>query len=250
MPGADPIHRIQVPAALDARSTGELAEGIERAISQPHGVIVLAGGNGTFCRGIDFTSLLAAEDAGVLETECARSVDAFVQCVWLIRSCGKPVVAAVDGETLAGGVGLAAACDLVVATERSTFGMPETLFGLIPAITLSVLLERMPPQKARLLTMTARSYDAAEAQAFGLVDVVTSADALVPTVRAHVRSLVRTSPDGVGALKRLCGTLASPEGRARLERGGEMTRTLLQRAQVGQAIREFMAGGRVPWETP
>jgi len=164
--------------------------------------------------------------------------------VWLIRSCGKPVVAAVDGETLGGGVGLAAACDLVVATERSTFGMPETLFGLIPAITLPLLLERMTPQKTRLVTMTARSYGAAEAHALGLVDEVTSADALVPTVRAHVRSLVRASPEAVVALKRLCGNLA----RTDLERGGEMTRTLLQREQVGQAIREFMAGGRVPWE--
>jgi enoyl-CoA hydratase/carnithine racemase len=242
------IHRIRVPPALDARSTGELADSLERAIAESGGVIVLAGGNGTFCRGIDFTSLLAAEDPGVLEIECARSVEAFVQSVWLIRSCGKPVVAAVDGETLAGGVGLAAACDLVIATERSTFGMPETLFGLIPAITLPVLLERMSPQKARLVTMTAGSYAAAEAQTMGLVDVVTSADALEPTVRAHARSLARPSPGAIGALKRFCADLTSPEGRAVLERGGEMTRTLLQNEQVGQAIRDFMAGGRVPWE--
>jgi len=242
------IHRIQVPPALDARTTGELAGSIERAISESGGVILLAGGDGTFCRGIDFTALLAAEDAGALESECAQSVEAFVQCVWLIRSCGKPVVVAVDGETLGGGVGLAAACDLVVATERSTFGMPETLFGLIPAITLPVLLDRMTPQKARLVTMTAGSYGAAEAQAMGLVDVVTSAEVFESTVRAHVRSLARTSSDAVGALKRFCAELASPEGRAVLERGGEMTRTLLQREHVGQAIREFMAGGRLPWE--
>src|SRR5919106_1480067 len=143
------IHRIEVPPALDARSTEGLAAGIERAAAEPLGVIVLAGGDGTFCRGIDFMALLAAEDAGALEDECARSVEAFVHCVWLLRSCGRPVVAAVDGETLGGGVGLVAACDLVVATERSTFGMPEMLFGLIPAITLPVLLERMTPQKAR-----------------------------------------------------------------------------------------------------
>lgn len=247
MPGADPIHRVQVPPALDARSTGELAESIERAISPPHGVIVLAGGaDGTFCRGIDFTSLLAADDAGVLDTECTRSVDAFVRCVWLIRSCEKPVIAAVDGETLAGGVGLAAACDLVLATDRSTFGMPESLFSMVPAITLPVLLERMTSQKARLFTMTARSYGAAEAHALGLVDVVTSAEALAPTVRAQARSLVRAAPEAVGALKRLCGNLA----RTDLERGGEMTQTLLQREQVGQAIREFMAGGPLPWERP
>lgn len=242
------IHRVQVPPALDARSTEELADSIERAIAEPRGVIVLAGGDGTFCRGIDFTSLLAAEDTGTLPAECARSVDAFVQCVWLIRSCGKPVIAAVDGETLAGGVGLVAACDLVVATERSTFGLPEALFGLIPAITLPVLLERVTPQKARLVMMSAGSYGAAEARALGLVDVVTSTDSLVATVRAHARTLARTSPDAVGALKRLRGNLASPEGRAVLERGGELTLELLQSEHVGQAIREFMAGGPLPWE--
>ncbi len=247
MRGAE-IHRVQVPPTLDARSTGELADTIERAIAEPRGVIVLAGGDGTFCRGIDFTTLLAAEDTGTLPAECARSVDAFVQCVWLIRSCDKPVIAAVDGETLAGGVGLAAACDLVVATERSTFGLPEALFGLVPAITLPVLLERMTPQKARLVVMSAGSYGAAEAQTLGLVDVVTSADTLVATVRAHARTLARTSPDAVGALKRLRGSLGLPEGRAVLERGGEMTRTLLQSEHVGHAIREFMAGGPLPWE--
>jgi len=82
----------------------------------------------------------------------------------------------------------------------------------------------------------------------GLVDVVTSADALEPTVRAHARSLARPSPGAIGALKRFCADLTSPEGRAVLARGGEMTRTLLQNEQVGQAIRDFMAGGRLPWE--
>jgi enoyl-CoA hydratase/carnithine racemase len=242
------MHRILVPPALDARTTGELAERIEHAAAQPRGVIVLAGDGGTFCRGIDFTALLAAQDAGALAVECTRSVDAFVRCLRCIRSCGKPVGAAVDGETLAGGVGLAAACDLVVATERSTFGLPETLFGLIPAITLPVLLERMTPQKARLVILTARSYGAAEAHALGLVDVVTSADAFDATVHGHARSLARTSSEVVGALKRLCADLVVPEGRAALERGGELTQTLLQRAHVGQAIREFMTGGRLPWE--
>jgi len=242
------IHRIQVPPTLDARSTRELADAIEGAIAQPRGVLVLAGGDGTFCRGADFTSLLAAADAGDLSTECARSVDAFVQCLWLIRSCDRPVIAAVDGETLAGGVGLAVACDLVVASERSTFGLPEALFGLIPAITLPVLLERMTPQKARRVAMSAASYGAAEAHAFGLVDVVTSTDTLVATVHAHARTLARTSPETVGALKRLRGNLAVPEGRATLERGGAMTLTLLQSEHVGQAIREFMAGGPLPWE--
>jgi enoyl-CoA hydratase/carnithine racemase len=242
------IHRVQIPPTLDSESTTKLADTIERAIAEPPGVIVLVGGEGTFCRGVDFMSLLAAEDAGTLPVECARSIDAFVQCVWLIRSCDKPVIAAVDGETLAGGVGLAAACDLVIATERSTFGLPEALFGLVPAITLPVLLERMTPQKARLVTMSAGSYSAAEAHRVGLVDIVTSVDTLATTMRTHTRALARTSPEVVGTLKRLRGSLALPEGRAVLERGGEMTCALLQKEHVGQAIREFMAGGLLPWE--
>jgi len=244
------IHRVQVPQTLDTESTTKLADTIERAIAEPRGVIVLVGGEGTFCRGADFVSLLAADDAGRLPIECARSLDAFVRCVWLIRSCHKPVIAAVDGEALAGGVGIAAACDLVIASERSTFGLPEALFGLVPAITLPVLLERMTPQKARLATMSAGSYSAAEAHTMGLVDVVTSADTLEATMRGHARALARASADVVSTLKRLRGSLALPEGRAALERGAEMTRALLQSAPVGHAIREFMvAGGRLPWET-
>jgi len=242
-------HRVQVPPTLDTESTTKLADTIERAIAEPRGVIVLVGGEGTFCRGVDFMSLLAADDAGRLPVEVARSIDAVVRCVWLIRSCHKPVIAAVDGETLAGGVGIAAACDLVIATERSIFGLPEALFGLVPAITLPVLLERMTPQKARLAAMSAGSYSASEAHTMGLVDVVTSADALGATIRGHARSLARTSPDVVGTLKRLRGSLGLPEGLAVLERGAEMTRTLLQSERVGQAIREFMAGGLLPWDT-
>jgi enoyl-CoA hydratase/carnithine racemase len=239
------VHQIEVPPALDARTTESLAERIGRAAAEPRGVIVLTGGDGAFCRGIDFTTLLAADDAGALDDECARSVDAYVRCAWQLRSCGRPVVAAVDGETLGGGVGLVAACDLVIATERSTFGMPEMLFGLIPAIALPLLLERMSPQKARLVAMSARSYCAAEAQAMGLVDVVTSAETFQKTIKAEVRSLARTSPDAVSALKRF---YAEPDGRARLERGAEMTRALLQSPHVGKAIREFMAGSSLPWE--
>jgi enoyl-CoA hydratase/carnithine racemase len=103
----------------------------------------------------------------------------------------------------------------------------------------------MSPQKARLVAMSARSYCAAEAQAMGLVDVVTSAETFPKTIKAEVRSLARTSPDAVSALKRF---YAEPDGRARLERGAEMTRALLQSPHVGKAIREFMAGSSLPWE--
>jgi enoyl-CoA hydratase/carnithine racemase len=239
------VHQIDVPPALDARVTEALADRVERAAADPRGVIVLTGGDGTFCRGIDFAALLAADDAGTLEDECARCVNAYVRCAWQLRSCGTPVVAAVDGETLGGGVGLVAACDLVIATERSTFGLPEMLFGLIPAIALPLLLDRMSPQKARLMAMSARSYSAAEAFAMGLLDVVTPAATFQKTIKAEVRSLGRTSPDAVSALKRFG---AEAEGRARLERGAETTRALLQSAAVAKAIREFMAGGPLPWE--
>jgi enoyl-CoA hydratase/carnithine racemase len=242
------ISRIQLPAALDAAKTARLADDLEQAVSHAGRVIVLAGADGTFCRGIDFTALLAAAESGTLEDECARSVDAFVRCVWLIRSCAKPVVAAVDGEALGGGVGLAAACDLLVASERSTFGMPEALFGLIPAITIPILLERMSPQKVRLVAMSGVSCGVAEARTMGLVDTVAPVDALDRVVRAHARSLARASADVVRGLKRTGAGLAHPEGRAALERGGELTRSLLQSEHVGRAIREFMAGGALPWE--
>src|SRR5438477_5999325 len=92
------------------------------------------------------------------------------------RSNGKVTLAVVDEQALGGGVGLAAVCDYVLATERATFGLPELLLGLVPATIFPILLERMPPQRARRLALLGHTQNAAQASASGLVDEVVASD--------------------------------------------------------------------------
>ena len=103
-------------------------------------------------------------------------VEAFARLVQAIRTIGKPVVAVVAGIALGGGVGIAAAADVVIASTRAAFGLPEALFGLVPGVVMPILLERMTPQKARWLALTGHTRSASEAQQLGLVDLVVSDD--------------------------------------------------------------------------
>ena len=79
-----------------------------------------------------------------------------------------------EGAARGGGVGLAAACDVVVASEDSSFALPELLFGLLPAVALPFLLDRISIQAIRLWALTGHSRSAAEAMADGLVDQIAS----------------------------------------------------------------------------
>src|SRR4051812_27966939 len=156
MTGASaPFARIRVPRALEPAGLVELGRALLAASRDDAiRVLLLEGAEGVFCRGLD--AAVALETRGVAEE--ARAAHAFASCLRALRFGGKPTIAAVDGEALGGGVGLVAACDLVLATERATFALPELLFGLLPATILPLLHERMPPQKARLLALRGRSH--------------------------------------------------------------------------------------------
>jgi enoyl-CoA hydratase/carnithine racemase len=219
---------ILVPHALDARRSNELADAIEACIDP---VIVLEGRGDVFCRGMDFTATASeSTDDGVA---------AFARCIRAIRTAGKPVIAAVDGIALGGGVGIAAAADLLLATPRATFGLPEVLFGLVPGVVMPILLERLRPQQARLFALSARSRSAGEAERLGLVDAVVSD--LAAAIRRSTRELSRARPAAVAALKRL--TLDA----AAVERGAAHTSRLLRSPAVLAAVQTFTETEELPW---
>lgn len=111
-----------------------------------------------------------------------------------IRRCPKPVLARVNGHALAGGFGLAAACDIVVAVDSATFGTPEVNVGLWPMMISAVLLRLMPQRTAFELMVTGRRIDAAEAQRLGVVSRVVAAGELDAAVDETVGALLTASP--------------------------------------------------------
>ena len=134
-------------------------------------VVVLAGsGDDAFCAGADLGKMTGADEpeAGILSVHEARGVLADVfGALWQL---GKPTVARVQGFALAGGFGLALACDLVVASERARFGAPEVNVGLWPYMITVPLVRSMPPKQALELMLTGRMVDADRGTAPGLCD--------------------------------------------------------------------------------
>jgi enoyl-CoA hydratase/carnithine racemase len=154
-------------------------------------VVVLTGaGDKAFCAGADLGGM--GEGAGYLDLHNARGeLAALFDDLW---SLGKPTVARVRGYALAGGLGLALACDIVIAAEDAQFGTPEIDVGLWPYMITVPLVRSMPPKKVLELMMTGRRVDAAEAERIGFVNRVVPVDGLDEAVDSMAAVLAAKSP--------------------------------------------------------
>lgn len=183
----DPERRNPLSLATMADLTRQITEAADDAAV---GVIVVTGaGDQAFSAGGDLRSGFV--DAP-LEDHQARG--ALADLIRSIRRCGKPVIARVNGHALAGGFGLAAACDIVIAVEDATFGMPEIKVGLWPMMITAVLQRLIPQKTAFELMVTGRRIDALEAQRLGVVSRVVAREDLDAAVDETVAALLAVSP--------------------------------------------------------
>jgi enoyl-CoA hydratase/carnithine racemase len=174
----------------------EVMQGLREAMTSARAdenvrVVVLTGaGDRAFCAGADLSGI--AENAGAAAAHEGRGLLAdLFRDMW---SLGKPIVARVRGYALAGGFGLACACDLIVAADDAVFGTPEINVGLWPYMITVPLLRSMPPKTVLDLMMTGRRVDAAEGQRLGFVQRLVAVDELDATVDTLARELATKSP--------------------------------------------------------
>jgi enoyl-CoA hydratase/carnithine racemase len=154
-------------------------------------VVVLTGaGDRAFCAGADLTGITENEGAAAAHHGRGFLADLF-RDMWAL---GKPTIARVRGYALAGGFGLACACDLVVAAEDAVFGTPEINVGLWPYMITVPLLRSMSPKTALDLMMTGRRVDAHEGHRLGFVQRVVAVDELDETVDTLAGELASKSP--------------------------------------------------------
>jgi enoyl-CoA hydratase/carnithine racemase len=246
--------RVSVPETLCPWSLRQLADALTQAIDDPavH-LVVLEGSETAFCRGLDFEQLVRDTDCpdssagGTPSPETA--VTAFADCLNLVSLSRKPTLARIAGPALGGGVGLAAACDVVLADENASFALPELLFGLTPATIHPVLLGRMSAQQVRLWALQGKAYDARAAHAVGVVDEVVGAGELDTACRRWERTLSRAEPRAVAQLKRLSVEEVG-QRREAVRRGAALTAAALTNETVLAPLRAFYQDGTPPWERP
>jgi enoyl-CoA hydratase len=118
----------------------------------------------------------------------------FVELFRLIGALGKPTICAARGHVLAGALGIALACDLIVASEQATFGTPEINVGAFPFMIMALIYRNVPRKKANELLLLGERWSAQEAQAAGIVNKVVAADAFEAAVDEWAGKLAKSSP--------------------------------------------------------
>jgi methylglutaconyl-CoA hydratase len=188
--------------ALDSQTVHELVDALMEFEGDDAVRAVLLKADGSdFCSGMDLDALAAMLDA---TPETHRRDAADLGRVFLtMRGMQKPVVAAVQGRALAGGCGLATACDVVFARDDAQFGYPEVRIGFIPAMVMNMLRRSVGEKHAFDLVASGRMVNAVEAERIGLVSRVLPAAHFETEVERYVLSLASNPMSTMGLTKRL-----------------------------------------------
>jgi methylglutaconyl-CoA hydratase len=201
------LNRPEVRNAFNEIMIGELT-GAFRALGADAGIraIVLAADGPAFCAGADLGWM--KKMAGFTRAENLADAAQLAGMLRTIYECPKPVVAKVQGDCYAGGMGLVAVCDIAVAIEASHFCLSEVKLGLIPATISPYVVKAMGENAARRYFLTAERFSAQEALRVGFVHQVVAADALDAAVGEIVKALVANGPQAVKEAKRLVRDVA------------------------------------------
>ena len=196
------LNRPEKRNALNSELIEALKDALRRAAEVVDvRVIVLSGAGSDFCSGADLSALQKIATASVAENlEDARSL---MELFTLIRSIRVPVVAAVRGRALAGGCGLATACDIVLAARSSRFGYPEVKIGFVPAMVMAILRRNVSEKRAFEMVTLGAEIGAEDALSFGLVNRVLDDEAFEDEVDAFVQRFMKTSGAAVALTKQL-----------------------------------------------
>jgi methylglutaconyl-CoA hydratase len=188
--------------ALDNEIVREVKDALQQA-ARDEGVrvVLLTGAGKDFCSGADLAALRLISEATVMENVAdARFLgELFVE----MRRHTRPIIAAVRGRALAGGCGLATACDIVLAAESAQFGYPEVGIGFIPAMVMAILRRSVSEKRAFELITRGEIIPAHKAADFGLINRVIADDAFDGEVESYVAQMAAKSASAVSLAKNL-----------------------------------------------
>ena len=200
------MNRADMRNALNGIMIKELTEAFEQ-MGRDDAVraIVLGGRGSAFCAGADLAWIRSSSSH--TEEEDQADVAAMRTLLRTIHHCPKPVVARIHGPCIGVGMGLAAVCDIAVATRTASFGQPETRLGLVPALTAPYVARAMTPRAAQRWVLTGEPFGASEAWRIGFVHDVCDAAELDPRIDALLGGFMMSSSHAVQAAKALLRSL-------------------------------------------
>jgi methylglutaconyl-CoA hydratase len=237
------LNRPEKRNALNDAVIAGIKDGLKKASQDERvRVVVIAGAGKDFCSGADLSALQKIASASVAEnSEDARLL---LELFLLIRQLPIPVVAAVTGRALAGGCGLATACDIVLAASSARFGYPEVKIGFVPAMVMAILRRNVSEKRAFELITRGAEISADQAKLFGLVNHVFPESNFAEDVNQYVGEFEKMSRSAIGLTKTLLyqmDGMAFPEA---LETGADVNVIARLTDDCQQNIAKFLQKDR------
>jgi methylglutaconyl-CoA hydratase len=239
------LNRPQVRNAFNEELIAELTAWAAAPVPADVRVVVLRGEGKHFCAGADLTWM--SKMVGYSHAENVRDAQAMAAMFRALDTLTVPLIGRIHGAALGGGAGLAAICDIVVASEDAQFGFTEAKLGILPAVISPFVVAKIGPGAARELFLTAARFPAARAKEIGLVHAICPEGDLDTTVDRYVHELLTSAPGAVSAAKQLIAQVAGrPSGDV-----AELTADTIARHRVddeGQSgMRAFLEKRSAPW---
>lgn len=234
------LNRPEKRNALDRELISQLKEAVSASANDPACRVVLIAGAGTdFCSGADLAGLEKTAQADILDNmaDARQMADTFLA----MRNHPRPVIAAVHGRALAGGCGVATACDIILTSESAQFGYPEVNIGFVPAMVMAILRRSLSEKAALELVVGGEVITAARAHELGLVHRVYADDRFSAEVDAYAAKLAAKSPSAVMLSKRLLYNMDSMSFEAALESGVEINAIARMTEDCRRGVARFLS---------
>jgi methylglutaconyl-CoA hydratase len=241
------LNRPEVRNAFNDGVIAELTAAFRDLGADPSLRAIVIGGHGkAFCAGADLTWMKAM--AGYSWEQNRADAERLAEMLWVLYSCPLPVIGRIQGDCYAGGMGLAAVCDVLVASEAATFCLSEARLGLLPATIGPYVVRAMGEQAARRYFVSAERLGAARAAALGFVHELTPPEGLDAKVAEVVAALVANGPAAVKACKQLVQDVAGRPIDAALRADTARRIADIRASAEGRAgIQSFLAKESPPW---
>ena len=233
------LNRPEKKNALSEGLIAALKDNLKRA-SRDEGVrvVMINGAGSDFCSGADLSALQKIADSSIADN--AADARSLMELFTMIRDLDVPVVAAVHGRALAGGCGLASACDIVLASTSARFGYPEVKIGFVPAMVAAILRRNVSEKRAFELLTLGREITSNEAMSLGLVNRVFPDESFDSDTTSYLSEFQNVSRSAVALTKKLLYQMDGLAFRDALEAGADVNVIARMTADCQKGIARFL----------
>lgn len=225
--------------ALDGEIIAEVKDAVDKAATDVNvRVVVISGAGKDFCSGADLAALRRISEATVMEN--VADARHFAELFVSMRRHPRPIIAAVHGRALAGGCGLATACDIILAARSAQFGYPEVNIGFIPAMVMAVLRRSVSEKRAFELITKGEIMTAQEAADIGLINRVFPDEEFEAKVVEYIAQMASKSASAVMLAKSLLYHMDSMTFEAALEAGVQLNAITRMTEDCKRGVERFL----------